>query len=160
MNRKPFISSAYWMAACMSVALLLMSASATVRADDTHMGVFPPSMVSLTGAVAVGGESYLIRVGSSADFVVPADKALVLTDIVFSPQVFSSLGDFQLQVLPGGGTFSTALTLFASAAEPSSLQVNLTSGMVFRAGSMVKVSLVLGSAPVNVSAFGYLVSVN
>lgn len=157
MNRTFQLTPRHWAMACLVMILALHSAH-DARADDTHLGISPPSMISLTGAVAVGGESNLLRLGSGEEFRVPADKALVLTDLVLAPQVFPPSGAYQLQVLPAGGPLSTALTLFASAEDPSSLQVSLTSGLVFRSGSAVKVALTFGSTPLNLSAFGYLVS--
>jgi hypothetical protein len=158
MNRKSLLTPHYWAMACLAMTLTLHTPH-EVRAEDTHTGIFPLNMVGLIGAVAVGGERNLVLMGGNINepFIVPENKALVLTDLVFSPQEFPSRGDFQIQVLPAGGPFSTTLTLFASAADPSSLQVNLTSGLVFRSGSAVKVSLPNGSTSLAVSAFGYLV---
>jgi hypothetical protein len=123
--------------------------------------ISPRAMVSLTGAVAEGGSTELVLVGGniSNPFVVPPGKFLVLTDIVISPQVFfDPQGHYAWQVNASSSRFSTALSVTSTAEDASSFQIHLTTGMVFQAGSEVRVSLVFGSNSINVSAFGYLAS--
>jgi len=121
--------------------------------------ISPRSMISLTAAVPVGGSAELTPVGGNVGnpFVVPRDEFLVLTDLVISPQQFPPAGDYFWQVTPlPAPPFTTAISVTSSAADASSFQVHLTTGMVFDAGSKVRISLVFGSSPINVSAFGYL----
>lgn len=121
--------------------------------------ISPRDMISLTAAVPVGDSAELAPVGGNAGnpFVVPRDEFLVLTDLVISPQQFLSAGDYFWQVTPlPARPFTTAISVTSSAADASSFQVHLMTGMVFNAGSKVRVSLVFGSSPINVSAFGYL----
>lgn len=120
--------------------------------------ISPKAMVSLTAAVAVGGMQELVPVGGDVarPFEVPAGKFLVLTDFVISPQVFSHEGGYLWQVNASENHFTTAITVTSEARDASSFQVHLKTGMVFQAGSKVRVSLVFGSAPINTSAFGYL----
>jgi hypothetical protein len=126
----------------------------------THLGVDPSAMLALTGAVAVGDQRNLVIVGGNKEdaFIVPSGKVFVLTDIIISPQQIPAFGDYAIQVTPtSGSTFTTAMSVTSSAADPSSFQVNLTGGMIFKTGSKVRVLLYHGSATsVNVSAFGYL----
>jgi len=90
-------------------------------------------------------------------FVVPQGYALVLTDVVVSPQSFPPTGDFTWLVTSQPSPVTTAyLLVTSSAAEPSSFQVHLTTGMSFPAGSGVGVTLGNGGSSLNVSAFGYL----
>ena len=124
---------------------------------ETHLGVNPEDMVSLLAAVGVGETKELAVVGSSGeDFVVPHGKAFVLLDIVISPQVFPPPGNYRLQVL-ATEPFTTTVTVQSSGQNPASFRVNLTAGMVFRAGSKVRVHLVPAATSVDVHAFGYLV---
>jgi hypothetical protein len=126
----------------------------------THVGVRPGEMLTLVGAVAVGGTDGLRLFGSETGeaFTVPPGKALVLTDVMLSPQVFPTAGDFGLQIVASPGPFTTGLIVTSSSSDPSSFQVNLTTGMVFQAGSSVRAGLNAASAaPINITAFGYLV---
>jgi hypothetical protein len=115
-------------------------------------------MLALTGAVAPGAVISLTLVGSSQDnpFIVPLGKVFVLTDIIISPQVFSSTGEYLFQVIPSPEFLTTGLTVRSRVAEPSSFQVHLMTGMVFKPGSNVRVFLCFGDHSVNVSAFGHL----
>jgi|SRR5687768_12137121 len=140
------------------VVLFVVPLSPASSQPRTHLGVRVGDMVSLTAAVAVGATTNLTVLGSGDDFIVPSGKAFILTDIIISPQVVPSSGTFLVQVLPSQNVLTSALTVTSSAAEPSSFKVNLTAGMVFPADSNVRVSLVFGSSPINVSAFGYLVT--
>ena len=120
--------------------------------------ISPKAMVSLGAAVAVGGSQELVPVGGNIahPFEVPAGKFFVLTDLVISPQVFTPEGDYLWQVSASQTHFTTEITVTSKTADASSFQVHLTTGMVFEAGSRIGVSLVFGSNPINVSAFGYL----
>jgi hypothetical protein len=139
--------------------MLLASIAPAYAQTKTHLGVHPSAMLALGAAVGVGDTTNLQVIGGGADFTVPSGKVFILTDIIISPQEFPPSGDYLIQVLPSAGsTFTTALSVTSSAANPSSFQVNLTGGMVFLAGSKVRVFLNAGSGTsVNVSAFGYLV---
>jgi hypothetical protein len=130
--------------------------SSVSRADDQLGGGLSKELVSLTGAVAPAASTNLSLVGGSTPFIVPSKTALVLTDIVISPQSFPPAGNYLWQVLPSPNFFTTALTVTSTAIDPSSFQVHLTTGMLFQAGSDVEVDLVFGNSGVNVSAFGYL----
>jgi hypothetical protein len=82
----------------------------------------------------------------------------ILTDLIIAPQVFpiASAGDYAFQVTPSPNFVSTALSVAATATNPASFQVHLLTGMVFQAGSNVRVSLTSGNNRITVSAFGYL----
>jgi hypothetical protein len=123
--------------------------------------ISPRNAVSLTGAVGSGQETTLIRItptGRDLPFVVPPGKFLVLTDIVISPQVFPSSGQY-LWDITSIPELTTAINVASSADSPSSFQVHLTTGMVFHSGSSVRFMLTFGNAPVNISALGYLAPV-
>jgi len=51
---------------------------------------------------------------------------------------------------------TTTLSVAATATNPASFQVHLLTGMVFQAGSNVRVGLTFGNRNITVSAFGYL----
>lgn len=147
--------------ASLIVATLFLALSLSpCRADAeprTHLGVRARDMLALSGAVAVGGSVDLGFVGSGGDFAVPEDKAFVLTDFIISPQTFATSGTFTIVVVSANtNNRNTAIVLTTSAANPSSFQVNLTSGMVFPSGSIVRAFLTSGVGPIAVSAFGYL----
>jgi hypothetical protein len=143
-NRKPF--------------LLALAGFVFLTSLAGAQAITPRAMVSLAGAVAEGSTTELVPVGGNVSnpFVVPPGKFLVLTDIVISPQVFDPQGLYAWQVNASTSQFTTALSVTSTAEDASSFQVHLTTGMVFRAGSEVRVSLLFGSHSVNVSAFGYL----
>ena len=147
----------------MKPALFVASALIFSLSACSHRCVPPDAMLSLGLAVSPGdiGEMHVIDPsGSSAPFVVPADKVFVLTDVIIAPQQIPTSGFYVFQVTPSaGGTFSTNLNIVSSAEDPSSFQVNLSGGMVFQSGSNVRFHFAAGLAttvPVNVSAFGYL----
>jgi len=117
-------------------------------------------MLALSGAVSPGATTNLVPVGSSPAqaFVVPPGKVFILTDLIIAPQVFPvvNAGDYLFQVTPSPNFVSTALSVAATAANPASFQVHLLTGMVFQAGSNVRVGLTFGNRSITVSAFGYL----
>lgn len=117
-------------------------------------------MLTLSGTVSPGAMTNLVTVGSSPAqaFVVPSGKVFILTDVIIAPQVFpiASAGDYAFQVTPSPNFVSTALSVAATAINPSSFQVHLLTGMVFQAGSNVRVGLAFGNRSITVSAFGYL----
>ena len=82
----------------------------------------------------------------------------ILTDIIIAPQVFpvASAGDYTFQETPSPNFVTTALSVAATATNPASFQVHLLTGMVFQAGSNVRVTLTSGTNRITVSAFGYL----
>jgi len=141
------------------IAALLCAMELLPSGADAQQ-IRPSTMVALGGAVAPGATTSLIPVGGSQDhpFIVPSGKVLVLTDIIISPQVFPPTGEYEWQVTPSPQFFTTALSVTSTAADPSSFQVHLATGLVFQAGSDVRVGLVFGSNSVNISAFGYLAS--
>src|SRR2546427_3886107 len=105
----------------------------------------PRDMLALSGAVSPGATTTLVPVGSSPAqaFVVPSGKVFILTDVIIAPQVFpiASAGDYLLQVTSSPNFVSTTLSVAATATNPASFQVHLLTGMVFQAGSTVRVSL-------------------
>ena len=117
-----------------------------------------PTFVALAGAVTPGQTTELVPVGGTQNqpFIVPSGKILVLTDIILSPQSFPPSGDYSWGVTPSPGFLTTALFVTSTAADASSFQVHLTTGMAFQAGSKVRVGLTFGSSDVNISAFGFL----
>jgi hypothetical protein len=118
--------------------------------------VNPKNIVSLTGAGAAGTPTNMIKVGSSSPYIVPPNKSLILTDIIISPQSFPPTGAFLSQVFPSPpNLFSSSLTVTSTAADASSFQVHLNTGMVFPAGSKVTFFLNFGASGVHVSAFGF-----
>jgi hypothetical protein len=143
---------------CLLLWFGLASPAAAVRVD---LLVPPWRALTLYAAVPVGASNITaLRVaGTAEDFVVPTGQILLLTDLIIAPQVIPISGAYAIQVLPTL-PFSTVLNLYASADEPSSLQLQLNSAMRFEAGSTVRVAVNFGPAPVTVSAFGYLVKAN
>ena len=85
---------------------------------------------------------------------------MILTDFIIAPPVFPvvNAGDYLLQVTPSPHFATNALSVAVAASNPASLQVHLLTGMVFQAGSYVRVSLTSGTNRITVSAFGYLVT--
>jgi len=120
--------------------------------------VSPKDMLALSGAVSPGATTTLVTVGSSQAFGVPPGKVFILTDLIIAPQVFPvvNAGDYLLQVTPSPNVVTTALSVAATASNPASFQVHLLTGMVFQAGSNVRVNLTSGNNRITVSAFGYL----
>jgi hypothetical protein len=120
----------------------------------------PKDMLALSGIVNPGATTNLVPVGSTPAqaFVVPSGKVFILTDIIIAPQVFPvvAAGDYLVQVTPSSNVMTTALSVAATATNPASFQVHLLTGMVFQAGSTVRVSLTSGTNRITVSAFGYL----
>jgi len=120
----------------------------------------PRDMLALSGAVSPGATTNLVTVGSTPTqaFVVPSGKVFILTDLIIAPQVFpvASAGDYLLQVTPSPNFVTTALSVAATATNPASFQVHLMTGMVFQAGSSVRVGLTSGNNRITVSVFGYL----
>jgi hypothetical protein len=120
----------------------------------------PRDMLTLSSTVNPGATTSLVPAGSSPAqaFVVPSGKVFILTDIIIAPPVFPvvNAGDYLLQVTPSPNFMTTALSVAAAASNPASLQVHLLTGMVFQAGSTVRVSLTSGTNRITVSAFGYL----
>ena len=120
--------------------------------------VSPKDMLALSGAVSPGATTNLVTVGSTQAFGVPSGKVFILTDVIIAPQGFpvASAGDYAFQVTPSPNFVSTALSVAATATNPASFQVHLLTGMVFQAGSNVRVDLTFGNRRITVSAFGYL----
>lgn len=120
----------------------------------------PRDMLALSGTVNPSATTNLVPVGSSPAqaFVVPSGKVFILTDIIIAPQVFpiANAGDYAFQVTPSPNFVTTTLSVAATATNPASFQVHLLTGMVFQAGSNVRVSLTSGNNRITVSAFGYL----
>ena len=120
----------------------------------------PKDMLALSGTVNPGATTTLVPVGSSPAqaFVVPSGKVFILTDVIIAPQGFpvASAGDYTFQVTPSPNFMTTALSVAATATNPASFQVHLLTGMVFQAGSNVRVTLTSGTNRITVSAFGYL----
>jgi hypothetical protein len=140
------------------IALSLFAAALFIpKADAQLIGPLPQNIVSLTGAAAPAASIDLVPVGgsSSSPYVVPPNKSFILTDIIFSPQSVPAPGVYTWQVDPTCSFFTTAVTVTSTDANPSSFQVHLNTGMVFRAGCRVNFTLLFGSASVNVSAFGF-----
>ena len=143
------------------VMATLCSVLGFVAAGAQAQSIVPPrDMLALSGAVNPGATTNLVTVGSTPAqaFVVPSGKVLILTDIIIAPQVFpiASAGDYAFQVTPSPNFMTTALSVAAAASNPASFQVHLLTGMVFQAGSNVRVSLTSGNNRITVSAFGYL----
>jgi len=86
-------------------------------------------------------------------YQVPKGAKLLLTDVVVSPQVFVSPGEFKYTV--GSTSGSESKVVRASGAKPSSFVTHLW--RLFQSGEGVTFALNQGSAPVNVSAYGYLI---
>lgn len=149
---KPYFRSS------LAVILLLLVAFPIQAHSSKKLEGSLKHLVSLTGAVAVGSSRNLVTVGDSQEFVVPAGKVFILKDVVVSPQYIPPTGYYIFQVLPSSGSlFTTALTVTSSGEDPSSFQVHLSSGMLFKSGSNVRVYLNPSSEnPINVSVFGYL----
>ena len=131
------------------------------RAGALAQSIVPPKdMLALSGTVNPGATTNLVTVGSTPNqaFVVPSGKVFILTDLIIAPQVFPvvNAGDYLLQVTPSPNFVTTALSVAATATNPASFQVHLLTGMVFQAGSNVRVSLTSGNNRTTVSAFGYL----
>src|SRR2546425_5946650 len=122
--------------------------------------VLPRDMLALSGTVNPSATTTLVPVGSSPAqaFVVPSGKVFILTDVIIAPQGFPvvNAGDYTFQVTPSPNFVTTALSVAATATNPASLQVHLLTGMVFQAGSNVRVGLTSGNNRITVSAFGYL----
>ena len=120
--------------------------------------VSPKDMLALSGAVSPGATTNLVTVGSTQAFGVPPGKVFILTDVIIAPQGFpvASAGDYAFQVTPSPNFMTTALSVAATATNPASFQVHLLTGMVFQAGSNVRVGLTSGTNRITVSAFGYL----
>ena len=137
-----------------AVIVFALAVPTGVVAQVVHPGAF----VSLGTAVAVGDTVSLPRTGSPDAFVVPPGRALVLTDIVVSPQATGVSEPFVWQIF-NGPSITTNMNVTSMPSDPSSYQVHLTTGMVFPAGSEVRFMLVFGDAAFNVSATGYLVRV-
>ena len=120
----------------------------------------PKDMLALSGTVNPGATTNLVPVGSSPAqaFVVPSGHVFILTDVIIAPQVFPvvNAGDYLFQVTPSPNAGTTALSVAATATNPASLQVHLLTGMVFQAGSTVRVGLTSGTNRITISAFGYL----
>jgi Tfp pilus assembly protein PilW len=120
----------------------------------------PRDMLALSGAVSPGATTTLVPVGSTPAqaLVVPSGQVFILTDLIIAPQGFPvvSAGDYLLQVTSSPNVVTTALSVAATATNPASLQVHLLTGMVFQAGSNVRVGLTFGNNRITVSAFGYL----
>jgi hypothetical protein len=111
-----------------------------------------PPYIHLGNAVGAG-QTVSLNSASAAPFVVPGGMYLLLTDFVFSPQAQQSDYLIQINAMPGATSQMTFQTL---AAEPSSMQVHMTTGMMFPAGSVVSVSMLQGTGPINFDAFGSL----
>ena len=120
--------------------------------------VSPKDMLALSGAVSPGATTNLVTLGSTQAFGVPPGKVFILTDVIIAPQGFpvASAGDYAFQVTPSPNFMTTALSVAATATNPASLQVHLLTGMVFQAGSNVRVTLTSGTNRITVSASGYL----
>jgi hypothetical protein len=88
----------------------------------------------------------LLPSGVHAQSIVPPRDMLALT----------SAGDYTFQVTPSPNFMTTTLSVAATATNPTSFQVHLMTGMVFQAGSNVRVELTFGNRSITVSAFGYL----
>jgi hypothetical protein len=120
----------------------------------------PRDMLALSGAVSPGATTNLVTVGSNPAqaFVVPSGKVFILTDMIIAPQGFpvASAGDYTFQMTPSPNFMTTTLSVAAMATNPTSFQVHLMTGMVFQAGSNVRVELTFGNRSITVSAFGYL----
>jgi hypothetical protein len=143
------------------VMATLCSALGLVPAGALAQSIVPPrDMLALSSTVNPGATTSLVPVGSSPAqaFVVPSGHVFILTDVIIAPQVFPvvNAGDYLLQVTPSPNFMTTALSIAATASNPASLQVHLLTGMVFQAGSTVRVSLTSGTNRITVSAFGYL----
>lgn len=141
------------------LCLVLLAIVPTARADiRAHGGVPAQDMRTLVGAIGVSESTNLAVAGGAAQpgFTVPPHRAFILTDIIVSPQEIPASGDFVINII-SSPVLTTSLAIPCSATDAASFQTHLTTGMVFPAGSQIRVSLVLGSGPVNVTALGYLV---
>jgi hypothetical protein len=121
------------------------------------------NFVTLVPPIGLGpGQTERLSIvgGSSSPYVVPTGMALVITDYVFAPQAFPpSGGEYLLQInSQPAALFTTQMSWLASSAEPSSFQVHMTTGMEFKSGASVAVSMAAGSPQsVNFYAYGYLI---
>ena len=141
------------------LCLVLLAVVPTARADiRTNVGVPARDLRTLVGAIGVAESTNLAVAGGAAQpgFTVPGHRAFILTDIIISPQEIPASGDFLINII-SSPVLTTSLAIPCSASDSASFQTHLTTGMVFPAGSQIRVSLVLGSGPVNVTALGYLV---
>jgi len=137
-------------------AVALTCALLTVATSSGAQVVHPNAIVSLNASVAVGDIVSLWRTGGTTDpFVVPPGNALVLTDIVLSPQALATT-EIKWQVF-NSGAITTNVNGTSTPDDSSSYQLHLTTGMVFKAGTEVRFALTFADAPLNVSAMGYLV---
>src|SRR5262245_55762581 len=120
LNRGRFPSTA-----AITCALLAVATSTGAQA------VHPNDIVSLIANVAVAGSVSLWRPGGTANpFVVPSGKALVLTDIVISPQAIAT-AELKWQVF-NTGAITTNVSGTSTPDDASSYQLHLTTGMVFK----------------------------
>jgi hypothetical protein len=141
------------------VMAILCSVLGLWPAGGHAQSIVPPKdMLALSGAVNPGATTNLVTVGSTQAFGVPPGKVFILTDVIIAPQGFpvASAGDYAFQVTPSPNFMTTALSVAATATNPASFQVHLLTGMVFQAGSNVRVGLTFGNRSITVSAFGYL----
>ncbi len=118
--------------------------------------------VTLTNSLAAGETKGLFLIGAPSapnPFVVPTGMFLVLTDFVLSSQNVppppGSTWSLQINPQPPA-LFNTQMPLQSSAAEPSSFQVHMTTGMMFQSGATVTVSMLQGTQPIGFYAYGLL----
>lgn len=142
-----------------AVYLVALFAAALVipKANAQLIGPLPQNIVGLNGAASPGTPINLAATGSASPYVVPLNKSFILTDIVISPQNFPATGGYLSQITSTTPqqTAISQLTVASTAEEPSSFQVHLNTGMVFKAGSNIPFFLVFGNSSVNVSASGF-----
>jgi hypothetical protein len=153
-NRKEGVMDRQFKRACFLILLfssLLLFLPSSVQAQQfiTLSAILRPGQAFTTLAQ--------IAPTPQAQFVVPTGKVLVLTDFVIAPQTppsTTTIYRYQINPQPAS-VFTTQMAVQASSAEPSSFQVHMTTGMVFKAGALVTVSLTQGTV-VNFYAYGYL----
>jgi hypothetical protein len=140
------------------VALFFFTEALIIRKADAQLiGPLPQNIVGLNGAATPGTPINLAAAGSSSPYVVPPNKSFILTDIVISPQSFPPTGGYLSQItsITPQQTVISQLTVPSAAEEPSSFQIHLNTGMVFKAGRNIPFLLVFGNSGVNVSASGF-----
>jgi len=125
------------------------------EANAEPIGQLQEDIVTLSGAPQPGAFADLFLIGgATSPYIVPTNRTLILTDVIVSPQSFPPTGAFLWAILSTSSDLTTDLVVTSTAADPSSFQLHLRTGMVFHAGSKVRISLYFASSGVNVTALG------
>jgi hypothetical protein len=144
--------------AALSLSVAVIALSASSYAASTHVIVvntpLPTENVGTGAATAVGARaSQLVNLSCSIfpnkacvnqltnnTFLVPAEQALVITDLQLEGRSTVGQGNYDSVTLSGGGTTGTWFFFQADAKGVLDGQVHLASGLVFPPGGNVYVS--------------------